>query len=78
MAHTKISNNKRANAQKKAILRRNGIAGLKLDNKKPSRPLMSTLTHTTKEVAEHFIKWRDSLKTSRSMIGHNGGPKVDD
>ena len=55
MAHTKISNNKRANAQKKAILRRNGIAGLKLDNKKPSRPLMSTLTHTTREVAEHFI-----------------------
>ena len=75
MAHTKISNNKRANAQKKAILRRNGIAGLKLDNNS-KRPLMSTLTHSTREVAEHFVKWRDSLK--KSMIGHNGGPKNDD
>ena len=80
--HTEISNNKHGNAQKKAILKRNGISGLKIDNKgvarsqKTNRPLVSTLTHTTRQVAEHFIKWRNSLKSS--MIGHNGGPKVDD
>jgi hypothetical protein len=75
MAQTNISNNKRAIAQKKALLRRNNVALLKLDNN-AKRPLMSTLTHSTREVAEHFVKWRDSLK--KSMIGHNGGPKNDD
>jgi len=81
--HTVPSNNKRKTKQQRlGILRRNGVSGFKIDEKgvvrsaKTKRPLVSTLTHTTKQVAEHFIKWRDSLK--KSMIGHNGGPKVDD
>lgn len=37
---------------------------------------VSTLTHTTREVAEHFLKWRENLK--ETMIGHNGGPKIDE
>ena len=35
-----------------------------------------TLTHTTTEVEEHFLKWRENLK--ETMIGHNGGPKIDE
>tara|TARA_Y100001937_G_scaffold82531_1_gene111672 strand:- start:2018 stop:2152 length:135 start_codon:yes stop_codon:yes gene_type:complete len=35
---------------------------------------VSTLTHTTREVAEHFLKWREQQKLN-SLIGHNGGPK---
>ncbi len=81
--HTEMDNNKRKTKfQRRAILRKNGISGFKIDDKgvvrgvNSKRPLVSTLTHTTKQVAEHFIKWRDSLK--KSMIGHTGGPKVDD
>ena len=78
--HTIPSNNKRKTKQQKlALLRQNkyhvdehGV----VRSVKTKRPLVSTLTHTTRQVAEHFIKWRDSLKSS--MIGHNGGPKVDD
>ena len=57
-------------------------SGVKVDDKgvvrssKTNRPLVSTLTHTTKQVAEHFLKWRDSLK--KTMLGHNGGPNIDD
>lgn len=83
MAHTNISNNKRKTSQqRRALLRKNGISGFEIDEHgvvrsiKTKRPLVSTLTHTTKQVAEHFIKWRDNLKSS--MIGHNGGPRVDD
>ena len=81
--HTVPSNNKRKTKQQRlGILRRNGVSGFNIDDNgvvrsaKTKRPLVSTLTHTTKQVAEHFVKWRDSLK--KSMIGHNGGPKVDD
>ena len=35
---------------------------------------VSTLTHTTREVAVHFLAWREAQK-NKSMIGHNGGPK---
>jgi|TARA_B100001094_G_scaffold63037_2_gene58942 hypothetical protein len=42
--------------------------------KKTKRQSVSTLTHTTREVAIHFLAWREALK-NKSMIGHNGGPK---
>tara|TARA_B110000211_G_C14043871_1_gene538024 strand:+ start:1104 stop:1238 length:135 start_codon:yes stop_codon:yes gene_type:complete len=42
--------------------------------KKTKRSPVSTLTHTTKEVAIHFLAWREAQK-NQSMIGHNGGPK---
>ena len=77
--HTEISNNKRKTKQQRlALLRQNKY---QIDDKgvvrsaKTKRPLVSTLTHTTKQVAEHFLKWRDSLK--KTMIGHNGGPDID-
>ena len=41
---------------------------------KIKRPV-STLTHTTREVALHFLKWREQQKKN-SLIGHNGGPKI--
>ena len=78
--HTNPSNNKRKSKQQKlALLRQkkyhiDEYGVVRSNNTK--RPLVSTLTHTTRQVAEHFIKWRDNLKNS--MIGHNGGPKVDD
>ena len=40
---------------------------------KKRRPV-STLTHTTREVALDFLRWRKEQK-QKSMIGHNGGPK---
>jgi len=40
---------------------------------KKRRPV-STLTHTTKEVAIDFLRWREEQK-QKSLIGHNGGPK---
>ena len=40
---------------------------------KKRRPV-STLTHTTREVALDFLRWREEHK-QKSMIGHNGGPK---
>jgi|TARA_B100001094_G_scaffold201493_1_gene195483 hypothetical protein len=40
---------------------------------KTKRPV-STLTHTTREVAIHFLAWREKQK-QKTMIGHNGGPK---
>ena len=49
------------------------------NNKRKQRRVrqpVSTLTHTTREVAEHFLKWRENLK--ETMIGHNGGPKIDE
>ena len=42
--------------------------------KKTKRNPVSTLTHTAKEVAIHFLKWREQQKKN-SLIGHNGGPK---
>jgi hypothetical protein len=42
-------------------------------NRSKKKPV-STLTHTTREVAIHFLAWREALK-NKSMIGHNGGPK---
>ena len=49
------------------------------NNKRKQRRVrqpVSTLTHTTREVAEHFLKWREKL--NETMIGHNGGPKIDE
>jgi hypothetical protein len=40
---------------------------------KTKRPV-STLTHTTREVAIDFLRWREKQK-QKTMIGHNGGPK---
>jgi hypothetical protein len=42
--------------------------------KKLKRSPVSTLTHSTREVAIHFLAWREKQK-QKSMIGHNGGPK---
>ena len=42
--------------------------------KKSNRRPVSTLTHTTREVAILFLAWREKQK-QKSMIGHNGGPK---
>jgi|TARA_A100001035_G_scaffold116114_1_gene91089 hypothetical protein len=41
---------------------------------KIKRPV-STLTHTTKEVALDFLRWREEQK-KKSLIGHNGGPSL--
>lgn len=81
MAHTDISNNKRKTnkKQKLGLLRRNGVAGLKISGTDQAetpvakRKMVSTLTHSTREVANHFLQWREKL--TKSMIGHNGGPK---
>lgn len=40
---------------------------------KIKRPV-STLTHTSREVAIDFLRWKKEQK-EKSMIGHNGGPK---
>tara|TARA_Y100001973_G_scaffold26500_1_gene40001 strand:- start:20219 stop:20371 length:153 start_codon:yes stop_codon:yes gene_type:complete len=40
------------------------------------RPV-STLTHSTREVALDFLRWRKELQ-AKSMVGHNGGPKISD
>jgi hypothetical protein len=42
--------------------------------KKTKRSPVSTLTHSTREVAIHFLAWREKLR-NQSLIGHNGGPK---
>lgn len=42
--------------------------------KKNKKSSVSTLTHTTREVAIHFLAWREKQK-AKTMIGHNGGPK---
>ena len=45
--------------------------------KMAKRQMVSTLTHTTREVAEDFLRWREEQKL-KSMIGHNGCPIDDD
>ena len=42
-----------------------------------ARQMVSTLTHTSREVAIDFLRWREEQKQS-SMIGHNGCPFDDD
>jgi hypothetical protein len=37
------------------------------------RQKISTLTHTSREVAIDFLRWREEQK-NKSMIGHNGCP----
>jgi len=37
------------------------------------RQMVSTLTHTSREVAEDFLRWR-AEQQEKSMIGHNGCP----
>lgn len=39
--------------------------------------MVSTLTHTSREVAIDFLRWREEQKQA-SMIGHNGCPFDDD
>ena len=39
--------------------------------------MVSTLTHTTREVAIDFLGWREEQK-QQSMIGHNGCPFDDE
>jgi len=78
--HTIPSNNKRKTKQQKlALLRQNKYQideyGV-VRSAKTKRPLVSRLTHSTKQVAEHFLKWRENLK--KTMLCHNGGPTIDD
>jgi hypothetical protein len=42
-----------------------------------ARQMVSTLTHTSREVALDFLRWREEQKSS-SLIGHNGCPFDDD
>ena len=42
--------------------------------KKIIKSPVSTLTHTPREVAIHFLAWREK-QNQKSLIGHNGGPK---
>ena len=62
------SHSRRSNSEKEGEKRPKA----KSEDKKP---MVSTLTHTTREVAEHFLEWRKRFK---KLIGHNGGPKIDD
>ena len=39
--------------------------------------MVSTLTHSTREVALYFLRWREEQK-NKSMIGHNGCPFDDE
>ena len=39
--------------------------------------MVSTLTHSTREVALDFLRWREEQK-NKSMIGHNGCPFDDE
>jgi hypothetical protein len=45
---------------------------------KNKRNKVSTLTHTTREVAIDFLRWREELKNKKnkrhSLLGHNGCP----
>ena len=41
------------------------------------RQPVSTLTHTTREVAEDFLRLREEQKL-KSMIGHNNPPDDDE
>lgn len=43
--------------------------------KQTKRTPVSTLTHSRAYVVKHFLAWREALK-DRSMIGHNGGPRL--
>tara|TARA_B100000900_G_scaffold401520_1_gene406298 strand:+ start:523 stop:693 length:171 start_codon:yes stop_codon:yes gene_type:complete len=52
------------------------ISNNKRQQRRAARQPVSTLTHTTREVAEHFLKWREKLR--ETMIGHNGGPKINE
>ena len=76
--HTRISNNKRGQRQKQALLKRNRRSVQHLQNAKTieKRQPVSTLTHSTREVAEHFLEWREQQK-DLSMIGHNNPPEDD-
>ena len=42
-----------------------------------ARQMVSTLTHTSREVAIDFLRWREEQKQA-SMIGHNGCPFDDE
>ena len=55
--HTIPSNNKRKSKQQKLAL-------LRQAKSQDKKPMVSTLTHTTREVAEHFLEWRKKFKLS--------------
>lgn len=59
--HTNILNNKRKNRNTSSLV-----------NKKNINVPVSTVTHTAREVAEHFLKWREAQK--KTLIGHNNPP----
>jgi len=48
--------------------------GINMKKVKVKTPV-STLTHSTREVALDFLRWRESKK-KKSLIGHNGGPSL--
>jgi len=46
---------------------------------KRRRAPVSTETHTTKQVARHFLAWRKAQQERlNSKLGHNGGPPLND
>tara|TARA_Y200000002_G_C22528159_1_gene598594 strand:+ start:281 stop:442 length:162 start_codon:yes stop_codon:yes gene_type:complete len=43
------------------------------------RQPVSTETHSTKQVARHFLAWRKAQKAKLdAKLGHNGGPPIND
>jgi len=44
------------------------------NKKRKVKERVSTLTHTTREVAIDFLRWREEQKQKNSLIGHNGCP----
>ena len=59
--HSTISNNKRQAKRNASML------------KSPTTPPVSTATHSSKEVAEHFMAWRTAQAEARSL-GNNCSP----
>ena len=46
---------------------------------KRRRAPVSTETHTTRQVAVHFLAWRKAKQSKLdSKLGHNGGPPLND
>jgi hypothetical protein len=48
----------------------------KLSRVTQSKLKVSSKTHTAKEVAEDFLRWREELH--KNQRGHNGGPPMTD
>lgn len=64
--HTSISNNKRKARMASSLVNKKSI-------KPELRQPVSTLTHSSREVALHFLEWREAQQNN-SLIGHNNPP----